>query len=120
MSDRGAKRWTTGHPWIYRSDVREHPPEAGVVAVRDGRGRFLGRALCSPSSEIRLRLLERRDVPIDGGWWRERLTECRDRRLGLDAPAWRAGHARCVGWWRVAGGGGPVDAGGSGVAASWL
>ena len=64
-----------------------------MVAVRDGRGRFLGRALCSPSSEIRLRLLERRDVPIDGGWWRERLTECRDRRLGLDASAWRAVHA---------------------------
>jgi 23S rRNA (cytosine1962-C5)-methyltransferase len=93
VSDRGAKRWATGHPWIYRSDVREHPPEAGVVAVRDGRGRFLGRALCSPSSEIRLRLLERRDVPIDGDWWRARLTECRDRRLGLDASAWRAVHA---------------------------
>ena len=41
VSDRGAKRWTTGHPWIYRSDVREHPDAPGIVAVRDGRGRFL-------------------------------------------------------------------------------
>jgi 23S rRNA (cytosine1962-C5)-methyltransferase len=93
VSDRGGNRWTTGHPWIYRSDVRSHPDEAGVVAVRDPRGRFLGRALCSPASEIRLRLLERQDVPIDAAWWRARLTACRDRRVGIDASAWRAVHA---------------------------
>ena len=93
VSDRGAKRWATGHPWIYRSDVREHQDGAGVVAVRDARGRFLGRALCSPTSEIRLRLLERQDLPIDAAWWRDRLTACRDRRLEIDATAWRGVHA---------------------------
>ena len=39
VSDRGAARWTRGHPWIYRSDVVDGPERPGVVAVRDLRGR---------------------------------------------------------------------------------
>lgn len=92
VSARGAARWASGHPWIYRSDVADHPDQPGIVSVRDAKGRFLGQALCSPASEIRLRLLERSDVTIDGRWWLDRLTACRDRRLGIDANAWRAVH----------------------------
>ncbi len=69
------------------------PERPGVVAVRDTRGRFLGRALWSPASEIRLRLLERRDVPVDRPWWTARLRECLARRRGVDATAWRLVHA---------------------------
>ncbi|HEY4099490.1 MAG TPA: class I SAM-dependent rRNA methyltransferase [Gemmatimonadales bacterium] len=93
VSSRGADRWVRGHPWIYRSDVVSSPDGAGIVAVRDARGTFLGQALCSPRSEIRLRLLDRSDAPIDGAWWRERFTRCRDARAGIDANAWRAVHA---------------------------
>ncbi len=92
VSARGARRWLDGHPWIYRSDVESNPPVAGIVPVRDSHGKFLGQALCSPRSEIRLRLLERTDVVIDGGWWRDRLAQCRDGRAGIDANAWRAVH----------------------------
>jgi 23S rRNA (cytosine1962-C5)-methyltransferase len=60
--------------------------------VHDTRGRFLGQALCSPASEIRLRLLERTTAPIDASWWRDRLVACRDRRAGIDANAWRLVH----------------------------
>lgn len=93
VSARGAKRWSNGHPWIFRSDVVSSPDVPGIVAVEDQRGRFLGQALCSPASEIRLRLLERRKVMIDAAWWRTRLLECRTRREGIDANAWRAVHA---------------------------
>ncbi len=93
VSARGAARWSNGHPWIYRSDVIDAPDTAGIVAVRDSRGRFLGQGLCSPRSEIRLRLLERSDRPIDSAWWIERLSMCRQRRIGIDANAWRAVHA---------------------------
>jgi 23S rRNA (cytosine1962-C5)-methyltransferase len=92
VSARGAARWNGGHPWIYRSDVARAPGTAGVVTVRDTRGRFLGQALLSPTSEIRLRLLSRDDVPIDAEWWRQRLEERRERRLGIDGNAWRAVH----------------------------
>jgi 23S rRNA (cytosine1962-C5)-methyltransferase len=81
-----------GHPWIYRSDVDRGPASPGLVRVEDPRGRFIGQGLYSPSSEIRLRLLERSDRPVDGTWWRERLRECAERRRGIDATAWRVVH----------------------------
>lgn len=92
VSARGAKRWAAGHPWIYRSDVESNPAMPGIVPVRDTRGKFLGQALCSPRSEIRLRLLERTETPIDGDWWRAQFGRCRERRAGIDANAWRAVH----------------------------
>ena len=59
VTARGAERWEQGHPWIYASDVTVGPAEPGVASVHDRRGKFLGQALFSPTSEIRLRLLER-------------------------------------------------------------
>lgn len=93
VNARGARRWAQGHPWIYRSDVIRAPDVPGIIPVRDERGRVLGQALCSPASEIRLRLLERGTVPIGAEWWRAKLAACRDRRAGIDASAWRAVHA---------------------------
>jgi len=92
VSHRGAERWTRGHPWIYASDVAHGPPEPGIIAVRDPRGKFLGQALYSPASEIRLRLLERSERPIDQEWWEGQLTGALGRRAGLDATAYRVVH----------------------------
>ncbi len=93
VSAKGASRWERGHPWIYRSDVLDAPAEAGVCRVVDRRKKFLGIALCSPKSEIRLRLLERSDRAIDQAWWNERIAGCVARRTGIDANAWRVVHA---------------------------
>jgi 23S rRNA (cytosine1962-C5)-methyltransferase len=93
VSARGAERWSRGHPWIFRSDVETSPDAPGLVAVTDHRGKFLGQALCSPRSEIRLRLLEPTDRPVDIAWWRERLSAALARRSGIDATAYRVVHA---------------------------
>jgi 23S rRNA (cytosine1962-C5)-methyltransferase len=95
VSPRGAARWRRGHPWIYRSDVEGVRLPPGIVRVADGRGRFLGRALFSPASEIRLRLLARDDVPIDAAWWEARIREAASRRGALNpsASAYRVVHA---------------------------
>lgn len=93
VTARGADRWRAGHPWIHRSEVREAPDEPGVVRVRDPRGKFIGQALYSPASEIRLRLLEPSERAVDGAWWRERLAACLARRAGIDATAYRVVHA---------------------------
>ena len=85
VTTRGAARWTSGHPWIYRSDTMDHPPAPGLVSVLDRRGKFLGQALYSPASEISLRLLEPTERP-----GRCRLVAGADPR-GLD-PA--RGHRR--------------------------
>lgn len=92
VSGKGAERWAQGHPWIYASDVLQSPEAPGVVAVQDRRGKFLGQALCSPASEIRLRLLERTDRPIDPTWWNERLAGALARRASIDATAYRVVH----------------------------
>jgi 23S rRNA (cytosine1962-C5)-methyltransferase len=60
--------------------------------VHDPRGRFIGQALYSPASEIRLRLLERTERPVDIDWWRERLAASAARRSGIDATACRLVH----------------------------
>ena len=95
VTAKGAVRWKQGHPWIYRSDVAKEPPpkQAGIVPVTDGRGRFLGQALYSPTSEIRLRLLTRGEEPVDAAWWSERITAAVRRRAAIPATAWRAVHA---------------------------
>jgi 23S rRNA (cytosine1962-C5)-methyltransferase len=93
VNAKGAARWAAGHPWIYRSDVVREPGDApGVVAVLDRRGKFLGQALYSPRSEIRLRLLSPDARPVDRGWWVERLRAAAARRAGIDATAWRVVH----------------------------
>jgi len=97
VTARGAERWVRGHPWIYRSDVTAGDAPAGVVPVQDPRGRFIGQALHSPASEIRLRLLERTDSPIDDAWWREHLAASAARRTGIDATAWRLVHGEADG-----------------------
>ena len=91
---KGAARWVGGHPWIYRSDVLEAPRgEPGIVRVTDRRGAFLGQALYSPKSEIRLRLLSTRDAAIDAAWWTTRIGAAAARRAAIPATAFRVVHA---------------------------
>ncbi|MGH7591533.1 MAG: class I SAM-dependent rRNA methyltransferase, partial [Gemmatimonadales bacterium] len=93
VSAKGAARWAVGHPWIYRSDVLTEPTAgAGVVLVRDRRGKFLGQALYSPRSEIRLRFIEATERPLDRAWWLERIQGAFARRAGIDATAYRVVH----------------------------
>ena len=94
VTAKGAERWKQGHPWIYRSDVAEEPEKKpGIVSVTDRKGKFLGKALYSPSSEIRVRLLTRADEPIDATWWAKRIGDAAERRRHITASAWRAVHA---------------------------
>jgi 23S rRNA (cytosine1962-C5)-methyltransferase len=93
VSAKGAARWQAGHPWIYRTDVYDEPGDTpGVVTVTDRRGRHLGQALYSPTSEIRLRLLTTTRDPIDATWWADRIAAAARRRNGIPATAYRVVH----------------------------
>jgi 23S rRNA (cytosine1962-C5)-methyltransferase len=61
---RGVERLLAGHVWVYRSDVvsSDGIPPGALVSVFDERGKFLGTALYSSSSQIALRLLSRERV----------------------------------------------------------
>jgi 23S rRNA (cytosine1962-C5)-methyltransferase len=74
ISTRGVERLRSGHPWVYRSDVRSAQAEAGaIVRLTDERGRFHGRAFYSDKSQIAVRLLTREDLPVDRAFFTERL-----------------------------------------------
>jgi 23S rRNA (cytosine1962-C5)-methyltransferase len=87
VSPKGAGRWASGHPWIFRSDVTRRPDgPAGIVRVAGSNGRPLGLALWSPKSEISLRLIERNaDATVDAAWWRAKIDACVARRRSLEA-----------------------------------
>jgi 23S rRNA (cytosine1962-C5)-methyltransferase len=97
ITRRGAERLAHGHPWIYRSDVDRAPAtlEGGdVVAMKDGRGRFLGKAFWSARSKIALRLVTRDEVPVDDAFLAERIASAialRERAFG-DETAVRLVH----------------------------
>jgi len=85
VSNKGAQRWASGHPWIFRSDLVQAPDaEPGSVRVLDSRRRPIGTALWSPQSEISLRLIDRDpDATIDAQWWRHRIETAVRRREPL-------------------------------------
>ena len=87
VTNKGARRWAAGHPWIYRSDVTDRPDgAAGAVLVEDNRARPLGWALWSPQSEISLRMIDRDPAAtIDAEWWRARIADSVKRRGNLAA-----------------------------------
>src|SRR5580704_3537218 len=75
ISARGAKRIKDGHVWVYRSDVAaaEGVPPGAVVQVCDERGKFLGTAFYSTTSQIAIRLISRESVGDLDGLLRERI-----------------------------------------------
>ncbi len=64
LSPRGAARLLARHPWVYRSDIVEgnDVPPGAMVRVLDQRGKFLGTALYSSSSQIAIRLISHGSV----------------------------------------------------------
>ena len=64
LSARGVARLEARHPWVYRSDITEEKdiPAGSVVRVLDQRGKFLGTALYSSSSQIAIRMISHGSV----------------------------------------------------------
>jgi 23S rRNA (cytosine1962-C5)-methyltransferase len=91
IAARGAERWRAGHPWIYRSDVLKVDADPGdMVEVRSERGRPLGYAFFSSTSQITLRMLG--DGPRDEReFFRERLQAAIGyrQRVAAGADAYR-------------------------------
>jgi len=88
VSRRGAERLEGGHLWIYRADVEQAPASLAsgdVVALVDGRGRFLAKAFWSERSKIALRVVTREEEPVDEAFLAARLSAAialRERAFG--------------------------------------
>jgi len=77
VSTRGASRLKSGHVWVYRSDITNSDsiPPGSLVAVSDPRGKVLGTAFYSSSSQIAIRLISHHPVTDLAALIRERIAK---------------------------------------------
>ena len=88
-----------GHPWVYGNAVErlDGGAEPGdVVSVADQDGRFIGRGIWNPRSQIPVRLLTRKDEPVDDSFFRARIEAALARRQRLDLPSERTTAYRLI------------------------
>jgi 23S rRNA (cytosine1962-C5)-methyltransferase len=84
VNRKAAGRVASGHPWLFSSDVvdAKSATPGEVVQVTDDRGKFLGVAHYSSTSQISLRLLTTKRETIDRDFYLRRLKQAiahRDR-----------------------------------------
>jgi 23S rRNA (cytosine1962-C5)-methyltransferase len=97
INRKGADRVLSGHPWIFSSDItdrgtdRSEAQPGGAVRVLDLRGKPLGVAHYSSTSQIALRLLSAITEPIDKSFFLRRLTHAiaHRERIVRDSDAFR-------------------------------
>jgi 23S rRNA (cytosine1962-C5)-methyltransferase len=97
VNRKAAERVHSGHPWIYSSDLLDagEAQPGDIVYVIDFKGRLLGTAHFSSSSQIALRLLSRRSEEINHEFLRMRIQAAlRHReRVVHDSDAFRLLHS---------------------------
>ena len=93
VSARGATRLKSGHVWVYRSDIlsADGAQPGSLVTVTDQRGKPLGTALYSSTSQIAIRLFSSDQVPDFPALLRERIANAIAYRESLvrDTNAYR-------------------------------
>jgi 23S rRNA (cytosine1962-C5)-methyltransferase len=82
VNRKAAGRVASGHPWIFSSDVEDRggAGPGAVVHVVEHRGRPLGTAHFSTTSQICLRMLSARAVAVDLAFFRERILAAAEYR----------------------------------------
>ena len=93
ISPRGAARLKAGHVWVYRSDIvsADGVLPGSLVRVADHRGKNLGTALYSSSSQIAIRMLSNNPVGDFPALLRQRVADAIAYRESLvhDTDAYR-------------------------------
>jgi len=96
VNRKAADRVASGHPWIFSSDLtdRDGAQPGEAVTVADGRGRALGTAHYSSSSQIALRMLSTQAEAVDREFYFRRLRAAEEHRCQVvhHSNAYRAVH----------------------------
>ncbi len=96
VNRKAAGRVASGHPWIFSSDLADHDgaQPGAAVKVADERGRALGTAHFSSTSQIALRFLSRRIEEIGRDFYLRRLraAEAFRSRVVRESDAYRVVH----------------------------
>jgi 23S rRNA (cytosine1962-C5)-methyltransferase len=93
VSPRGSTRLKDGHVWVYRSDIvsADSVLPGSLVRVTDHRGKLLGTALYSSSSQIAIRMISHDPVTDFRALLRHRIADAISYRapLVIDTEAYR-------------------------------
>lgn len=93
ISPRGTTRLKSGHVWVYRSDIvsADNVNPGSVVRVTDHRGKPMGTALYSSSSQIAVRMISNDQVADFPALLRQRIDAAVSyrERLVADTDAYR-------------------------------
>jgi 23S rRNA (cytosine1962-C5)-methyltransferase len=96
VTRKASARLDSGHPWIFSSDIadRGDAQPGDAVKVADERGRVLGTAHYSSSSQIALRILSPQMEEIGRDFYLRRLraAEVHRRKVVNDSDAYRVVH----------------------------
>jgi 23S rRNA (cytosine1962-C5)-methyltransferase len=96
VNRRAAERIASGHPWIFSSDIgdRDGAQPGEAVKVADSRGRPLGVAHYSSTSQIALRMLSTKVEPLDRDFYLRRLHAADEHRRHVvkNSDAYRVVH----------------------------
>lgn len=97
INRKAVSRIESGHPWLFASDILDHgkAQPGDAVCVVDPRGKSLGTAHYSSTSQITLRLLSRRVEPFDRALVGSRIEAAERHRQVVvhDTEAYRLVHA---------------------------
>ena len=99
---RAARKLIAGHPWLYANEViqrAENLADVDLVVVHDPDGKPIATGTYHKHSLIQIRVLTRRDEPIDAVLVRRRLDAALARRRALypDLSCLRLVHGECDG-----------------------
>lgn len=97
VNRKAAGRVASGHPWIFSSDIvdRDGAQPGETVKVTDDRGKALGTAHYSSTSQIAIRMLSRQVVETGREFYLQRLRSAEQHRRAVvrDSDAYRVVHA---------------------------
>jgi 23S rRNA (cytosine1962-C5)-methyltransferase len=88
-----------GHPWVYANGIDRVEGKAApgdTVSLCDHDGRLIGRGFYNPRSQIPVRLVTRRDEPVDAAFFRGRVAAALALRARLGLPSARTTAYRVV------------------------
>lgn len=86
LSPKQHHRVVGGHQWIFSNEIQkiEGDPSIGeIVSVLRNDGMLIGKGFYNPHSLIAVRLISRKDEPIDFGFFKSRLESSLQHRLHM-------------------------------------
>ncbi|MBX9977761.1 MAG: class I SAM-dependent rRNA methyltransferase [Alphaproteobacteria bacterium] len=103
LTVKNTKRFQGGHPWIFSNEIEMDTdakalPKGSLVRLNDTGGQFIACGYFNPNSLIAVRILSRKDRPINEKWFADVMQNAaRVRDVLMGSPYYRLIHGEADG-----------------------